>query len=88
MTMEHPMCPPPSRRRLTREMLTEVEQRLNELRHMAAFAGELSMELAGGEDDHDVRFHIAPDRGDRLAFCVLNVESRIDDRIEFVRGVA
>lgn len=80
------MCPPP-RRRLTWEMLNEVDQRLNELRYMAAFAAEISQDLsAEGEDD--AHFTIARDQGNRLAFCVLNVESRIDDLLEFLKGVS
>ncbi len=85
MTVQHLMCPP-SRQRLTFEMLNEVQQRLLELRHMAGFAGEISMDLqAEGAEDPD--FKIARDRGERLAFCVLNCESRIDDLLEFVGGV-
>jgi hypothetical protein len=85
MTIEHLMCPP-SRRRLTYEMLNEVQQRLLELRHMAAFAGEISQDLSadGADDPH---FKLPRDQGDRLAFCVLNIESRIDDLLEFVGGV-
>jgi hypothetical protein len=42
---------------------------------------------AGLEGEDDTRFTIARDLADRLAFCVLNVESRIDDLIEFIRDV-
>jgi hypothetical protein len=87
MTIEHLMCPPPPRRRLTWEMLNEVDQRLTGLRHMAAVAAEISQHLsAEGEDD--TRFTIARDLGDRLVFCVLNVESRVDDLLEFIKGVS
>jgi hypothetical protein len=34
------------------------------------------------------RFTLARDQGDRLAFCVVNVESRIDDLLEFLSGVS
>jgi len=80
------MCPPP-RRVLSSEVRNEITQRLTELKFMAAFAGDLSQEL-GCEGDDDARFTIARDQGDRLAFCVLNVESRIDDLLEFIRGVS
>ncbi len=83
MTIEHLMCPP--RRRLTSEMLNEVDQRLRELRHMAAFAGELTQDLS--VEDDGANFTIACDQGNRLAFCVLNVESRIDDLLEFIKEV-
>jgi hypothetical protein len=86
MTVEHLMCPPPSRRRLTFEMLNEVNNRLTELRHMASFAGEISQDLTA-ENEHDLNFRLARDQGERLAFCILNVESRIDDLLEFVAGV-
>jgi hypothetical protein len=79
------MCPP-SRQRLTFEMLNEVNERLCELRHMAAFAGQISRDLVA-EDEHDPHFRLLRDEGDRLAFCVLNIESRIDDLLEFVGGV-
>jgi hypothetical protein len=54
---------------------------------MSAIAAEISQELsANGEDD--TRFTIARDQGDRLSFCVLNVESSIDDLLEFIKGVS
>jgi hypothetical protein len=41
----------------------------------------------GCEGEDDTRFTIARDIGDGLAFCVLNVESRIDDLLEFIKDV-
>lgn len=83
--VKHIMCPP-SRQRLTFEMLDEVNNRLIELRHMAGFAGEISHDLSG-DGEHDPNFRLPRDQGERLAFCILNVELRIDDLIEFVGGV-
>lgn len=81
MTVEHLMCPP--RKRLTFDMLNEVQQRLLELRHMAAFASQIGMDMDAG-DEHGTEFKLPRDQGERLAFCVLNVETRIDDLLEFV----
>jgi hypothetical protein len=85
MTVEHLMCPP-ARRHLTSQMLEEVDQRLTELKYMAGFAFEITQDFSA-EDEQDTNFTIARDQGDRLCFCVLNVESRIDDLIEFIKGV-
>jgi hypothetical protein len=82
-TIKHIMCPPP-RRRLSWEMLNEVNERLTELKHMAAITVEIGMELEC-EGEADTRFNIARDLGNRLAFCIVNVESRIDDLLEFIR---
>ena len=74
----------PSRQRVTWEMLNEVDQRLRELKHMASFAAEITQDL---HSEDDTRFTIVRDQGDRLAFCVFNVQSRIDDLLEFIDGV-
>ena len=75
MTVEHLTCPP-SRRRLTWDLLNEVSQRLMELKQMSGFATEIAMDLQA-DGEHGTHFTIAPDQRRAATFCAVNVESRL-----------
>ena len=41
----------PARQRLTSGMLNKVDQRMNELKHIASFATEISLDLVAGDGE-------------------------------------
>jgi hypothetical protein len=75
----HPMCPP----RRPWEIINEVDHRLNELKYMAAFAAEISNDELNG--DGEGHFKIRECAANRLVFCCIDVQRRIDELLEFLQ---
>jgi hypothetical protein len=72
--------PPP---RATWATINEIDHRLNQL-YMAAFAAEISNEQLNGDGEGYVK--ISEDEANRLVFCCIDVQRRIDDYLSLFRG--
>ena len=80
----HPMCPSP---RPTWDTVNEIDSKLQDIKYMAEFAGELVNTL-DGNGAKEGYFHITRDEDNRLAFSCYDMLRRVEDLLAFLQGAS
>ena len=78
------MCSSP---RPTWDTVNEIDSKLQDIKYMAEFAGELVNTL-DGNGAREGYFHITRDEGNRLAFSCYDMLRRVEDLLAFLQGAS